>query len=176
MSGKYAPPIVRRSPSGRIPQWAIDEAFGGVETPSPWRGVEHVKPGRKKFQGRPRKQRPSNKRSMQFKAGLGIALVVCLYFTPALFDRLILPVAAPYLPGAKIPPPGYEAAASPLGTPPASTGSMAFVLQESPKAGQPMVAYDPCRPVHYVVRPDNELPNGNILIREAIAAVSQASG
>ncbi|WP_235008790.1 matrixin family metalloprotease [Arthrobacter sp. SLBN-122] len=89
---------------------------------------------------------------------------------------MILPLAAPYLPGAKVPPPGYEAASSPLGTPPASTGSTAYVLQESPKAGQPLVAYDPCRPVHYVVRPDNALAGGDTLIREAVAAASQASG
>ncbi|MEO5315860.1 matrixin family metalloprotease [Pseudarthrobacter sp. CC12] len=113
---------------------------------------------------------------MQFKTLLGIVLVVCLYFSPALFDRLVLPVVAPYLPGAKMPPPGYEAASAPLGTPPASTGSTAFVLQESPRATQPLIAYDPCRPVHYVVRPDNALPGGDVLIREAVAAVSRASG
>lgn len=113
---------------------------------------------------------------MQFKTVLGIALVVCLYFMPALFDRVILPVAAPYLPGAKVPPPGYEASPSPLGTPPAITGSTAFVLQESPKKGQPFVAYDPCRPVHYVVRPENAPAGGDVLIREAVAATSQASG
>lgn len=113
---------------------------------------------------------------MQFKTVLGIALVVCLYFAPALFDRVILPVAAPYLPGAKVPPPGYEASSSPLRTPPATTGSTAFVLQESPKEGQPFVAYDPCRPIHYVVRPDNAVQGGDILVREAIAAASQASG
>ncbi|WP_457947514.1 matrixin family metalloprotease [Pseudarthrobacter sp. alpha12b] len=110
------------------------------------------------------------------RTALGIALVVCLYFTPALFDRVVLPLAAPYLPGAKVPPPGYEAASAPLGTPPASTGSNAFVLEESPKEGQRLVAYDPCRPVHYVVRPDNALPGGDILVREAIAAASQATG
>ncbi|MDP9985899.1 hypothetical protein J2S98_001044 [Arthrobacter oryzae] len=113
---------------------------------------------------------------MQFRTMLGIAVVVCLYFTPTLFDRVVLPVAAPYLPGAKVPPPGVEAAPSPLGTPPASTGSTAFVLQESPRAGQSLVAYDPCRPVHYVVRPDNALPGGDALISEAVASVSRASG
>ena len=107
---------------------------------------------------------------------MGIAVVVCLYFTPTLFDRAVLPVAAPYLPGAKVPPPGFEAAPSPLGTPPESTGSTAFELQESPKQGQPFVAYDPCRPVHYVVRPDNALPGGDVLITEAVAAVSRATG
>jgi len=107
---------------------------------------------------------------------LGIVLIAGLWFTPAIFDRAVLPVVAPYLPGAKVPPPGYEAAPSPLGTPPASTGPTAFVLQKSPNASQRFVAYDPCRPVHYVVRPDNALPGGDALIREAVAAASEASG
>jgi hypothetical protein len=32
------PSAVRRSPSGRIPQWAIDEALGKLQEPSPWHG------------------------------------------------------------------------------------------------------------------------------------------
>ncbi len=37
------------------------------------------------------------------------------------------------------------------------------------------MAYDPCRPVHYVVRPDNAPPGTDLLIQEAVARVS-ASG
>jgi hypothetical protein len=107
---------------------------------------------------------------------LGVALVICLYFTPSLFNRVILPFAAPYLPGATVPPPGFEAASSPLGTPPPSNGSTAYALQSSMGSTQPLVAYDPCRPVHYVIRPDNALPGGEALIREAVSAVSAASG
>ena len=172
----FPPPNVRRSPSGRIPQWAIDEALGNAEAPAPWRSPEPARPGGRKSRRRPRKVRRLPGRSVSFRTTLGIAVVVCLYFTPTLFDRVVLPVAGPYLPGAKIPPPGFEAAPSPLGTPPASTGSTAFVLQKSPKEGQPVVAYDPCRPLHYVVRPDNALPGGDALISEAVAAVSRASG
>jgi len=174
-SGEFAPPAVRRSPSGRIPQWAIDEAFGKAGTAAPWRGAEPTPTQRKKTHRWYRKPRPTG-RSVRFRTTVGIAVVVCLYFTPTLFDRVVLPLAAPYLPGAKVPPPGYEEAPAPLGTPRAGTGSAAFELQESPKAGQQLVAYDPCRPVHYVVRPDNALAGGDTLIREAVAAASQASG
>jgi hypothetical protein len=107
---------------------------------------------------------------------LGIALVVGLYFTPSLFEQFVVPAVLPYLPGAKVPPPGFEAAASPLGLPPAATGSTAYVLQKSPDPSQPFVAYDPCRPVHYVVRPDNAPPGTDLLIQEAVARVSAASG
>lgn len=168
--------MVRRSASGRIPQWAIDEAFGKPGTPEPWRSTAPAPIHRKKARAWYRKRPRPDRRSVRFRTTLGIAVVACLYFAPALLDRVVLPLAAPYLPGAKVPPPGYEAAPSPLGTPPASTGSTAFVLQESPKAGQDLVAYDPCRPVHYVVRPDNAPAGGDILIREAVAGASQASG
>ncbi|WP_285243319.1 matrixin family metalloprotease [Pseudarthrobacter sp. fls2-241-R2A-127] len=49
-------------------------------------------------------------------------------------------------------------------------------MQASPNADQRFVAYDPCRPVHFVVRPDNAIPGGDTLIREAVAAASAASG
>jgi len=103
-------------------------------------------------------------------------MVVGLYFTPSLFARFILPAALPHLPGSTMPPPGVEAAASPLGRPPAPGGSTAYLLQESPDQDQPFVAYDPCRPLHYVVRPDNALPGSDLLVQEAVAEVSAATG
>lgn len=107
---------------------------------------------------------------------LGLALLVGLYFTPTLFNRFVLSAALPHLPGSEVPPPGFESASSPLGRPPAVKGSGGYVLQGSPDPAQPFVAYDPCRPVHYVVRPDQAPPGTDQLIREAVAAVSAASG
>ncbi|WP_052690573.1 hypothetical protein [Pseudarthrobacter chlorophenolicus] len=170
-------PQVRRSPSGRIPQWAIDEAFGRQAQQAPWRAPEPAphNAGRPAFGRAPRPYRP-RKRKRRLLPALGVALVICLYFTPSFLSRVVLPFAAPYLPGATVPPPGYEAVSSPLGTPPASTGSTVFVLQESPDPGQRFAAYDPCRPVHYVVRPDFAVPGGDALIRDAVAATSAATG
>lgn len=108
--------------------------------------------------------------------GASLVLLAGLYFTPALFDRYVLPAVLPYLPGAPVPPPGVDAADTPLGHPPASTGSGAYKLQESPNAGQAYAAYDPCRPVHYVIRPDNAPSGSDALIREAVAEVSAATG
>lgn len=178
-------PRVPRSPSGRIPQWAIDEARGRVQTPDPWRGApatqsaERHGSGRKGF-GRKRPARPVRGRARKGKSGsaivLGMALVVGLYFTPSLFNRYVMPAVLPHFPDSKVPPPGFEAAPSPLGLPPASSGSTAFVLQKSPDPAQAFVAYDPCRPLHYVVRPDNAPPGTDRLVEEAVAAVSAASG
>ncbi|WP_320536567.1 matrixin family metalloprotease [Pseudarthrobacter sp. IC2-21] len=173
-SGDDGLPRIRRSPSGRVPQWAIDEALGKSEGADPWRAppVSQISArrtaNRKKIRGRRWRKRTATV--------LGIALVVGLYFTPALFERYVLPAALPYLPGAKVPPPGFEAASAPLGIPPASNGSSAYVLQKSPDPGQPFAAYDPCRPVHYVVRPDNAPPGTERLIEQAVSVVSAASG
>lgn len=38
------------------------------------------------------------------------------------------------------------------------------------------VAFDPCRPIHYVVRPSGELPEGDALIADAFARITAASG
>lgn len=105
------------------------------------------------------------KRRTRSATVLGVALVVALYFTPTLFERFVLPAALPHHSVAKVPPPGYEAASSPLGLPPAPSGSTAYVLQKSPDPGQPVVAYDPCRAVHYVIRPDNAPPGTDRLIQ-----------
>jgi hypothetical protein len=38
------------------------------------------------------------------------------------------------------------------------------------------VAYDPCRPVHYVLRPDNAPPGGEEIVHEAFARISAVTG
>jgi hypothetical protein len=57
---------------------------------------------------------------------------------------------------------------------PEDGGDHTFNLRQ-PDAVTP-VAYDPCRPVHYVVRPDNEPPGGRALLADAIAEVSAITG
>lgn len=174
-AGEQNIPGLRRSPSGRIPQWAIDEALGKLQDPEPWRTVTVQSSGKRRGY---RRIRPARKRKWKARSAtvLGLALVVGLYFAPTLFDRFVLSAALPHLPGSDVPPPGFEAASSPLGVPPATTGSTAFVLQESPDPGQPFVAYDPCRPVHYVVRPELAPEGTEQLIKEAVAAASAATG
>ena len=168
-------PGVRRSPSGRIPQWAIDEALGKLQESEPWRAAPTPTARQGRGSRRMKPVRPGKWRARSAVA-LVLALLVGLYFTPSLFERYVLAEALPYLPGSEVPPPGYEAAPAPLGLPPASNGSTAFVLQESPDPSQPFVAYDPCRPVHYVIRPDLAPAGTDQLIQEAVAAVSAATG
>ena len=74
------------------------------------------------------------------------------------------------------PPSGLEEASQPLGAPLATTvtGGFAFTAVQ-PDGGGP-VAYSPCRPIHYVVRPDGAPARGEALIAEAIASGSAATG
>ena len=75
------------------------------------------------------------------------------------------------------PPAGLEEAAVPLGVPPVGlpdSGGYAFTAVQPDGAGP--VAYSPCRPIHYVVRPDGAPVGGAELVQAAIARVSTATG
>lgn len=169
-------PAIRRSPSGRIPQWAIDEAFGTLQDPEPWRTAPSRPTGERRR--RPRTSGMNGARNWKPQSALAwsIAVLIGLSLAGTLVSRLAVSTVLPHLPGSDIPPPGVEAASSPLGVPPATTGSLAYVLQKSPEPDQPFVAYDPCRPPHYVIRPNFAPPGTDRLVRESVAAVSAATG
>ncbi len=74
------------------------------------------------------------------------------------------------------PPASTESSPTPLGVPPAVPGDGGpHTFLRLQNDGVTPVAYDPCRPIHYVTRPGGP-PEGDVLIREAIAAVSAATG
>ncbi len=77
--------------------------------------------------------------------------------------------------GRRAPTPSAEAADHPLGTAPEviETGHHEFLITRPD--GSP-VAYDPCRPVHYVVNERTAPPGAKALLDEAIARVSAATG
>ncbi|WP_441433861.1 peptidase [Arthrobacter sp. 2RAF22] len=82
------------------------------------------------------------------------------------------PKASPYFPT-----PGHEAHLRPLGFPaplPGKSDSYAFLPGGA--AGQKFVAYDPCRPVHYVVREANAPAGGSELIQTGFAELSRVTG
>lgn len=88
-----------------------------------------------------------------------------------------LPEGGVLLDGDDRPPPGAGAAARPLGTPPpvpAADGSWAALAVQ--RDGRTPVAYDPCRPVHYVLNPDGAPPRAESLVQDAVAEVAAASG
>ncbi|HEX9088392.1 MAG TPA: peptidase [Arthrobacter sp.] len=66
--------------------------------------------------------------------------------------------------------------AQPLGKPaPLTVPSSEYAFMQKAPDGTP-VAYDPCRPIHYVTRAANAPAEGAQLIKESIAAVSLATG
>jgi hypothetical protein len=169
------------SPTGRVPQWVLDEAAGLRVEPVPWRTPVPPPP--------PRRRRG---RSL-LRALLVVPLVVLLSLGAAVlvgpstwpWTRVAttdLPSAAPEItpPTATSPPdrptPGREAARTPLGRPlpaPAEGGAYSFIAMQTD--GTP-VAYDPCRPVHYVVRPDNAPAGGEEVVHEAFARIAEVTG
>lgn len=76
-----------------------------------------------------------------------------------------------------VPTPGREEAAAPLGKPaPLASSSSSYAFIGGGRPGQAFVAYDPCRPVHYVVRPDQAPVGGQQMIADGFAALSRATG
>ena len=80
-------------------------------------------------------------------------------------------------PGVDVPShPADDLAPQPLGRPdlaPSGVGGYAFLAAHPD--GSP-VAWDPCRPIHVVVRPDGEPPGGRSLLLSVLGELSAASG
>lgn len=112
---------------------------------------------------------PPARRGRVVSASLGVlALVLVAYFgvrwvAPGLLHQG--------------PPPGLEEQAVPLGGPPlgAPTAGPYSFLQTQADGVTP-VTYSPCRPIHYVVRPDGAPARGDALIDQALARISEATG
>ncbi|WP_448641708.1 matrixin family metalloprotease [Geodermatophilus sp. URMC 63] len=86
------------------------------------------------------------------------------------------PAAAAGAPAPGRPSPGFEAAGAPLGRPADVPAAGTWDFLQYQDDGVTPVAYDPCRPVHYVVRPDGAPPGGDRLVADAVAEVSAATG
>jgi hypothetical protein len=87
-----------------------------------------------------------------------------------------LPTATTHL--SARPPAGVGEQRAPLGRPapvPAGDGRYTFEREQVDDPKVP-VAFDPCRPIHYVVNPAGAPPDGASLVGTAIARVSKATG
>jgi hypothetical protein len=76
------------------------------------------------------------------------------------------------------PPPGTESSTQPIGRPAAPPpGTAGYeVLAHQPRDEQTPIAFDPCRPIHYVVNPDGAPEDGTALVQAALANLSTATG
>jgi len=75
------------------------------------------------------------------------------------------------------PTPGHEEADKPLGLPaPAVAASNSYRFLAHQSDGTAPVAYDPCRPIHYVIRQQGQPAGGAKIVTDAVKRVSQATG
>ena len=171
-------PVVTASPSGRIPQWVLDRP----EPPRPWRATP-----------------PPRRRLRRAIRGLAVLVLVPVLVLAAAV--LVGPVSWPWSavaveasPGEALdavppasaapaaaapdrPTAGVDEAPYPRGFPlwpPAGGGPHGFVSLQAD--GVTPVAYDPCRPIHYVTRPDGAPDGGEDVVRSAIERLSKVTG
>jgi hypothetical protein len=109
--------------------------------------------------------------------GVVLAAVLVLAVTSGCAALGLGTITRPGLrPGVDVPSGAGTVAAAPLGVPPlppAGLGGYAFSMTH--RDGSP-VAFDPCRPIHYVVRPDGQPQGGRELLTSSFAQVSAATG
>ena len=74
------------------------------------------------------------------------------------------------------PSPGVGASPEPLGTPPPAPAGGSWSFLDLQRDGIGPVAYDPCRAVHYVIRPDDAPPRFEDLVAGAVGEVAAATG
>ncbi|WP_432520584.1 matrixin family metalloprotease [Kineococcus sp. SYSU DK006] len=177
---------VRRSSSGRIPQWAMDEAVGRSSTAPTWRGdlvdtsvaTAAGAPGRRS--GRQGHRSLYRRRfTARLRGRVGVAALVVAVVAGAAWLHTSGLVAGPAAAtrAGQAPSPGHESADAPLGQPaPLLQRSDAWRPLHTQADGATAVAWDPCRPIHYVTRPDAAPAGAQELLHQALARVSTATG
>ncbi len=172
MSGK-APDDVPRSPSGRVPQWVLDEAAGKKVEPVPFRGAPN--PLLTSSSARPSKSRRLGRSVAAVLGVLVVAGLVAWGFSQP------LPTAPPE--GESVaregfPPPGVDEGERPSGLPVVGPvgPSTSFRFLDHQQDGTTPVTWSPCRPIHWVARPANAPAGGQAMLEKAFARVSAATG
>lgn len=170
------PPKLRSSPTGRIPQWAMDEALGRYTEPEPFRGPVSGggQPG-----GRRSRRRPTLRTLCAVLAAAGV-VGSALYLQVSGHSAGDQPAfSADAARNNTSPPPGLDEQSSPLGTPPSGKPTVEGVgyrfLEHQRESAVP-VTWSPCRPVRYVVRQLNAPTGGASAISSALAEVGHATG
>ena len=173
--GKRVPTDVPRSPSGRIPQWVMDEAAGRTVEPVPFRaGPSLLDPPRITRAGRASRWI----KAIAVLSGFAVLVAVASHFGIGLTSPSTVRAGAAQT-VADGPPPGYEEASTRLSpAPPAVTGpgSTHYRFLDTQADGKTPVTWSPCRPIHYVVRAANAPADGSQMLAEAVARVARATG
>ena len=146
----------------------------GQAKPQPWRTYSLAEPPA------PPKRRKGVRQRLGALLGLGMVAVTLASVLHSGVLQRSLGLHQGFLATAgsvNAPPPPAELSNHPLGTPqrpPAGQGGYAFSVTQ-PGTGQP-VTWDPCRPIHYVVRPDGAPPAMLQMLPAALSQLSAATG
>jgi len=161
---------VPKSPTGRTPKWALDEAMGRPTQPVAFRTYTL---SACEAQGlAPMRRRVGTMALVIALLGAGVVTVGALSARDAGTTPGV--VASQRQP----PPPGLDESARTAPSQaelPGPEGQGFRFLAHQPGSAQP-VTWSPGRPVHYVLRPDNAPVDGAAMIAQAVAAVSTATG
>lgn len=174
------PDGIRASATGRVPQVVLDEAAGLPLEPVPFRA-----PTLSVLQSGQTSQGWGQSRRRALAIGWGVAalaIVTVVYLADATGPSPgRLTTSGPQQPVDRNgPTPGRDEATSPLGAPPPVASlpegqGYRFLQHQESDSKQP-VAWSPCRPITYVMRPDNAPIGGAALVKDAVQRVSAASG
>lgn len=151
------------SRSGRTPQWVLDELAGGPTTPAPWRSA-----------GGPPTPPPRRRR-----AGTALGLALCIAAAGGVVALLDVPSSVP---GQEVPaaldgpPPGLDEKDDRLRPEPALRESTAYRFLQQQRDREAPVTYSPCRPIRYVVRPDNVPAGAADILTRAVTELGDATG
>ncbi len=164
---------VPRSHSGRVPQWVLDEAQGRASQHAvPWRGDYASGQAKRSHRHGRRRWSTGFTSTLIVLAIIGAAawLQADGTLTPWLRDAL---TSRP----ANWPTPGHEESAHPLGVPaPVAAVSDSYGFLAHQADGTTPVVYDPCRPIHYVIRAQGEPVGGAQIVTDAVLRISRATG
>jgi hypothetical protein len=175
------PDGIRASPSGRVPQWVLDEAAGLTVEPVPFRGPTDGALRLVHSDGGRRKRRTS--RSWAVVALVAAAAAGWLFYasgtTTPRPGQLATGGPQQSVQGTS-PTPGRGEAEEPLGSPPPVPSlpegqGYRFTRHQDDDPARP-VTWSPCRPIRFVTRLDNAPIGGAALVTAAVAEVSAATG
>ena len=191
------PPDVPRSPSGRVPQWVLDEAAGRPSEPVAFRAWQSDDFGA---------PTPKARRRGRVRATVAVVALAALvsgivwwgqqeatrpsYAVPPDSPAPTSPAPAPTpsapsptataLPRSLAPEPGLGETPRPASLPegdlrqPKSRGYVFVAKQADKKTG---VTWSPCRPLRWVLRASAQAPrDGDRMLREAFAQVAEETG
>jgi hypothetical protein len=164
--GPDAPAGPPSSVSGRVPRWVVVEAArraGDPEWPS---DLPVARPRRRGL--------PGLRGLLSLVLVIGLSLGAAHLAGPRSAGGDALPTVQQTR---SYPTAGTGSSAAPLGAPmpaPPAGGAHEFVALQVD--GVTPVSYDPCRSIHYVIRPDNAPEGGEQIIRDAVARISAVTG